>query len=158
MPGRMVGKSRRSGGRDGTDLLSGRSLIPRRDGTRWRLAALVFVFLWFSIGGLAHFVATDLVMRIVPPWMPWPRSTVLVSGVMELAGAACLLWRRTRRSAGWGLSALTLAVTPANIYMLQQAEQFAVPYWALVLRLPLQIALLALILWSTAPSRTDHLP
>jgi hypothetical protein len=34
--------------------------------------------------------------------------------------------------------------------MMQHAEEFNVPYWVLVLRLPLQIALLALIAWSTA--------
>jgi len=44
-------------------------------------------------------------------------------------------------------------VTPAHIYMLQQPELFNVPYWALVLRLPLQVALLALIFWSTTPTR-----
>jgi uncharacterized membrane protein len=46
------------------------------------------------------------------------------------------------------LFALTLAVTPAHIYMLQQPGLFpSVPYWALVLRLPLQVALLAVIAW-----------
>ncbi len=92
-------------------------------------------------------------MRIVPLWIPRPRTDVLVSGALELAGAAGLLWRPTRRLAGWGLFGLTLAVTPANIYMLQQADQFPVPYWALLLRLPLQVALLALIWWSTATPR-----
>jgi len=123
------------------------------DPPAWRRAGLVFVFLWFLIGGIAHFAATDLEMRIVPPWIPWPRTVVLVSGALELAGAAGLLWRPTRRLAGWGLFALTLAVTPSNIYMLQHADQFPVPYWALVLRLPLQVALLALIWWSTAAPR-----
>jgi len=109
------------------------------------------VFLWFLIGGIAHFVATETEMRIVPPYIPWPRAAVLVSGVFELLGAAGLLWPPTRRLAGWGLFALTLVVTPAHIYMLQRPELFAVPYWALVLRLPVQVALLALIAWSTAP-------
>ena len=36
--------------------------------------------------------------------------------------------------------------------MLQRPELFGVPYWALVLRLPVQVALLALIAWSTAPA------
>jgi uncharacterized membrane protein len=116
----------------------------------WKFVALAFIFLWFLLGGIAHFVATDAEMRVVPPYIPWPRAAVLVSGGCELLGAAGLLWRSTRRAAGVGLSALTLAVTPAHIYMLQRPELFDVPYWALLLRLPLQAALLALIAWTVA--------
>lgn len=123
---------------------------------KWRRIGLGFVCLWFLIGGIAHFVATEVEMTIVPPWIPWPRAAVLVSGVFELLGAAGLLWQPTRRAAGWGLFALTIAVTPAHFYMLQHAELFNVPYWALVLRLPVQVALLALIVWSTAPGRHQH--
>ena len=119
--------------------------------SRWRVAGLVFVFLWFALGGIAHFVATEAEMRIVPPYIPWPRAAVLVSGVFELLGAAGLLWRPTRRAVGIGLILLTLAVTPAHFYMLQRPELFpSVPYWALVVRLPVQVALLALIAWSTS--------
>ena len=116
---------------------------------RWRRAALIFVFLWFFIGGIAHFAALKLEMSIVPPYIPWPRAAVLVSGVFELLGALGILFPRTHRAAGVGLFLLTIAVTPANVYMLQRSDLFSVPYWALVLRLPLQIALLALIAWST---------
>ena len=111
-------------------------------------AALALVFLWFFLGSIAHFVFTETEMRIVPPYIPWPRGAVLVSGVFELLGAVGLLWPPTRRAAAWGLFALTLAVTPAHVYMLQQPGLFpAVPYWALVLRLPLQVLLLGLIAW-----------
>ena len=112
-----------------------------------KLAGLIFVFLWFLLGGIAHFAATDLEMSIVPPYVPWPRAAVIVSGVFELLGAAGLLLAATRRAACIGLFALTLAVTPANLYMLQRPDLFHVPYWALVARLPLQAALLALIAW-----------
>ena len=116
-----------------------------------RRLGLAIVFLWFTIGGIAHFALTDTEMRIVPPWVPWPREAVLVSGVFELLGALGVLWQPTRRAAGWGLFALTLAVTPAHFYMLQHPDLFpSVPYWALLARLPLQVALLATILWSTA--------
>lgn len=130
-------------------------------------AALVVVILWFFVGGIAHFVFTETEMRIVPPWVPWPRAAVLVSGAFELLGAAGLAWRPTRRAAAWGLFALTLAVTPAHFYMLQQPELFpSVPYWALVLRLLLQVALLAVIAWIAlqSPARpltqpaSDRLP
>jgi uncharacterized membrane protein len=114
-----------------------------------RRVGLGFVFLWFAIGGVAHFAATDTEMRIVPPYIPWPHAVVLISGVFELLGAAGLLYGPTRRTAGIGLFALTIAVTPAHFYMLQRPELFGVPYWALILRLPLQVALLALIAWST---------
>lgn len=117
--------------------------------SRWRWAGLAFVFLWFAVGGVAHFVLTETEIRIVPPYIPWPREAVLVTGVLELLGAVGLLWRVSRRAAGIGLILLTLAVTPANIYMLQHAAQFpSVPYWALVTRIPLQVLLLALIGWS----------
>ena len=117
---------------------------------RWRIAGLAIVFVWFLVGGIAHFALTETEMRIVPPYVPWPRAAVLVSGVFELLGAAGLLWKPTRRAAGIGLFLLTIAVTPAHVYMLQQPELFAVPYWVLVVRMPVQVALLALIAWSTA--------
>lgn len=107
------------------------------------------MFLWFLLGGIAHFALTDQEMRIVPPFIPWPRAAVLVSGVFELIGAVGLLWPSTRRAAGWLLFAVTIAVTPVHVWMLQTADAWPVPYWALVARLPLQAALLVLIVWST---------
>ena len=120
---------------------------PRPD--RARRIGWVLVFLWFLIGGIAHFAATDTEVSLVPPYIPWPLAAVWVSGVFELLGAGGLLFTATRRAAGIGLFALTICVTPVHIYMLRRPELFAVPYWDLILRLPLQVALLAVIAWST---------
>ncbi|MGQ3090394.1 DoxX family protein [Methylophilus sp.] len=115
-----------------------------------RTLGLALVFIWFFIGGIAHFVFTELEMKIVPPSLPEPRLLVLVSGALELIGALGILFSPTRRIAGWGLILLTIAVTPANIFMWQHPHLFPeVPYWALTLRLPLQLLLLACIWWST---------
>jgi uncharacterized membrane protein len=46
--------------------------------------------------------------------------------LFELIDASDILWRPTRRTAGLGLMARTVAVTPAHIYMLQQPELFGV--------------------------------
>src|ERR1700734_3936593 len=94
-------------------------------GSKSRTAGLVFVFLWFFIGGIAHFAASQLELRIVPPYIPWPRVIVLTTGVFELLGALGVLWPRYRAAAGTGLLLLTLAVTPANVYMLQRWDLFS---------------------------------
>ena len=56
-----------------------------------RRIGLALIFLWFLIGGIAHFVATDTEVRLVPPFIPWPLAAVWISGVFELLGAAGLL-------------------------------------------------------------------
>ena len=38
--------------------------------SRGKLVGLIVVFLWFSVGGIAHFVATETEMKIVPPYIP----------------------------------------------------------------------------------------
>ena len=124
-------------------------------GHRLKRVGVAIVFVWFLVGGIAHFAAISWETKIVPPYIPWPRAAVLISGVFELLGALGLLLKSTRRAAGIGLFVLTLAVTPAHIYMLTSPELFSVPYWVLVLRLPLQAGLLAIIAWSTAPSKAQ---
>lgn len=119
----------------------------------FRRLVLGFVFLWFLIGGFGHFIATESFAGIIPPLFPAHRLLVLISGVCELLGAAGILLPRTRGTAGWGLVLLTIAVTPANVFMWQHAADYPVPYWALTLRLPFQAVLLLGIWWSTRPAR-----
>lgn len=119
---------------------------------RTRTVALAIVFIWFLTGGIGHFVATDYFLKIVPPDLPLRLEAVYISGFFELLGAAGLLHIKTRRAAGIGLIALTVAVTPANIYMWLHPQLFPqVSELLLALRLPLQIVLLACIWWATQP-------
>ena len=108
----------------------------------------LFIFTWFFLGGIMHFAKPELFLRIVPPIVPYPLAAVYISGAFELLGAIGLWVKSTRCNAGYGLILLTIAVTPANIYMLQHAELFSeVPHWALVARLPFQLFLIWLIWW-----------
>ena len=132
------------------------SNLEQHPAARGMRTALAFVFVWFFVGGIAHFLFVEAQMRIVPPYIPWPRAVVLVSGALEIAGALALLWQPTRKLAAWALVALTLAVTPANIFMLKEAALFpTIPYWMLVLRLPLQVGLLLLLVW-IAMNKREH--
>ena len=113
---------------------------------------LLFVFAWFAIGGAAHFLATGFFVGIVPPYVPSPTEVVLFTGILELVGAFGLLFALTRQLAGNGLILLVICVTPANVHMWLNPEQFpeiAPPL--LAARLGLQILLLIAIWWSTRP-------
>lgn len=55
-------------------------------------------------------------IAIVPPALPAPAFLVTVTGVLELAGAAGLLYPPTRVTAAVCLFLLMLAMFPANVY------------------------------------------
>lgn len=110
---------------------------------------LVVVFLWFFVGCIAHFKYIAFEMSIMPPYVPYPREMVLISGAFELLGAIGILIPKTRRAAGVGLMLLTIAVTPANVFMLQHAERYSLPMWLLIFRLPFQAFFIWLIWWTT---------
>lgn len=104
--------------------------------------------LFFVIAGVFHFAFTPSYMKIMPPWLPAHLALVVVSGLCEIAGGLGVLWHRTRRWAGYGLIALCLAVLPANVQMLLNAQTAGASAGSLTLlwvRLPLQFLLIAWI-------------
>lgn len=107
----------------------------------------------YVVAGAGHFVATGLYMRMVPDTLPAHRELVLLSGAAEIAGGVGVLVSSTRRAASWGIIALLIAVFPANVAMLQHPGRWPrIPLWALWLRLPLQLPLMA---WAYRYTRTD---
>ncbi|MCB2380158.1 DoxX family protein [Hymenobacter sp. BT635] len=106
----------------------------------------------FIGAGLLHFIKPEPYLRIMPPYLPWHRELVLISGVAEVALGLLLLPSRTRRGAAWGIIALLLAVFPANVYMAQTSGAgLGVAPWLLWARLPLQAVLILWAWWHTRP-------
>jgi uncharacterized membrane protein len=124
-----------------------------------KYAGLVLVSLFFLIGGQAHFTKTAFFVSIVPPYVPLPLLTVYVTGVLELIGAVAIWVPRLRSWAGIGLVALTVCVTPANIYMWLNPQLFRdISPAFLAWRLVAQVVLLAIIWWSTRPETSPRSP
>jgi uncharacterized membrane protein len=111
---------------------------------------LAITFLWFAIGGVAHFTSTDMFMRIMPPYLPWHSAAVYLSGVFEIVGAIGICIPRFRQWAGNGLILLTVLVSPANVYMWMNPHLFpTISATLLGVRLIVQVLLIACIWWST---------
>lgn len=119
---------------------------------------------WVLIGGLFllaganHLRVPESYLPIMPPYLPWPKVLILVSGLAEIAGGLGMLLTATRRLAGIGLIVLLVAVFPANVSMAMhqiQLPQFEVPIALLWIRLPLQGLLIVWVWWTIRfPKRT----
>ncbi len=92
--------------------------------------------------GVVHLLKPHLYLRMMPPWVPMPMAAVLVSGVLEMAFGLGLLFAATRSQSAWGIILLLVAVFPANVYMLTSGKFPGIPKVLLILRLPLQLALI----------------
>lgn len=108
---------------------------------------------FFSFAGIMHFVIPRSYEATMPPYLPYHREAVIVSGIAELAGGLAVIPPATRRPfARWWLIALLIAVFPANVHMAVNPGQVRgldlerIPRWALWARLPLQ-ALMILWVW-----------
>ncbi len=102
-----------------------------------------------------HFLRPEPYDRIVPRVLPLPRAWTIGSGLLELACAAGLLVRRTRRRAAWLTAGLFVVVFPANVQMaldggLEGEEGLLGSPVVAWLRLPLQVPL---VLWAVAVAR-----
>lgn len=127
-------------------------MVEPRDTTLVRVLR-VLLGLGMIAQGINHFVMTDLMVAIMPGYLPWHRALVLVSGVAEVVLGAGVFVPRWRRAAGWGLLLLLVAVFPANVEMVRRASDFPqIPELALWLRLPLQ-PLFMLWVWVTCMRR-----
>jgi uncharacterized membrane protein len=70
----------------------------------------------FVLSGVSHFVGMRAAMiAMVPDGLPAPDLIVTVTGVLELAAAIAMASRRLAPVAAVGLTALLIAMYPANV-------------------------------------------
>ena len=112
----------------------------------------------FVAAGTLHFTSTASYLAIMPPYLPAHLALVYVSGGFEMLGGIGIIVPRTRRWAGYGLTALLVAVFPANLHMaLHGIALPGLPASPLLLwlRLPLQFVLILLVLWATGARKRE---
>lgn len=116
----------------------------------WGEALRVAFAAMFVFTAISHFhprTRPDLI-RMVPAGLPAPEFLVTITGALEVIGAIGLLVPQTAASAAYALSALLIAMFPANVRAaradLVVAGRRATP---LIWRLPLQLFWIAGLWW-----------
>jgi uncharacterized membrane protein len=90
------------------------------------------------LAGVLHFVTPDTYMKIMPPYLPWHRPLVFISGMAEIGLGVLLLVPRFSPLAAWGLIALLIAIFPANVYHYENQDHLPGSPLYHIVRLPLQ--------------------
>ncbi len=106
---------------------------------------LIFKFLLALLmltAGVGHFLNPDFFLKIMPPYLPFHRELVYLSGLFEIALGISLLIPKVSSLAAWGIIALLIAVFPANIYLYQHQEIVPASPLVHLIRLILQAVLI----------------
>lgn len=116
--------------------------------TKARLGGTIGIALAFAFFGIGHFVQTEAMTHMLPPFVPFATPLVLATGLLELAVAAWLAIHASRRMAGLLAIGVLVAFFPVNIYAAfnytGMGGHVLGPVYLLI-RAPLQ----ALLIWYT---------
>lgn len=107
---------------------------------------LYLMALLYVLAGINHFRRPKVYISIIPSYFPNPKLLNTVSGAAEIILGILLCIPVCTPYAALGIIALLIAVFPANLFMyLNDNASLGLPNWLLLLRLPMQIAL---IIWA----------
>ena len=114
----------------------------------FKLITIYLMSLFYISTGIKHFTNVDWFIKIMPPYLPYHKELVYLSGAFEIILGIMLVFEKTRFLSGWGLILLLIAVFPANIYLAQTngAAMNISPALAWG-RLPFQGVFIALAYW-----------
>lgn len=115
--------------------------------------SLAFMSIFYILAGTLHFIIPEFYLKLMPPYIPYHKFMVFLSGIVEILLGFGLIGKKTRRMSAWGIILLLIAVFPANVHSYLNDVDLGVPKWALLLRLPLQAVL---AYWAYIHTKKDH--
>ena len=97
----------------------------------------------YIIAGIMHFLKPKIYLRIMPRYLPFHKPLVIISGLVEILLGIGLFNRSTKDISLYGIIAMLAIFLLVHFYMLSSKKAGAgFPRWILLLRLPLQFALM----------------
>lgn len=127
------------------------SAVTRRD-FDVRSAAAIGLGVLFIFTGIGHFIQTEPMAQMLPPWVPERTLLVYLTGGLEFAIAVGFLVPKYRRLTGWVAAIVLVFFFPANIYAAINHIPMGSHVWGpayLLIRAPLQAIILFWVYWFT---------
>ena len=125
--------------------------LTRRD-IDGRGAAALGLGLLFLFTGSGHFLQTEPMPQMLPPWVPARRLLVYATGVLECAIAVGFLVPQARHFTGWVAAGMLVVFLPVNIYAAIHHIPMGGHAWGpvyLLIRAPLQVLIVVWVYWFT---------
>ncbi|WP_405413625.1 MauE/DoxX family redox-associated membrane protein [Maribacter sp. Asnod1-A12] len=106
----------------------------------WHLYVMGAIYIF---AGVMHFIKPKIYLRIMPRYLPAHKALVLLSGLAEIVLGIGLFFKETKNFSIYGIIAMLAVFLLVHFYMLSSEKASAgFPKWILLLRLPLQFALM----------------
>lgn len=110
--------------------------------------ARVGLSLFFTFTAIGHFISSDEMATMLPPFIPFRIELIYLTGVLELLGAIGVWIPRLMRLTGFLLILMLIGVLPANVYSAMNRIDFGghgVGPAYLLVRVPFQL----FVIWWT---------
>jgi uncharacterized membrane protein len=102
------------------------------------IISIIIMAVFYIVAGLNHFRNPDFYLKMIPKYLPYPKSLNFISGALEVIFGLMLFYQPLRNYALIGIITLLIAVFPANVEMVSSDHFKMIPKKWKLLRLPLQ--------------------
>ncbi|MCI0528483.1 MAG: hypothetical protein L0Y56_13675 [Nitrospira sp.] len=126
----------------------------------FRAAGAIGLVLLFTFTGIGHFIQTDPMAQMLPPWVPARVLIIYLTGILEFALAVGFAIPKFRRLTGWVAAVILILFFPANIYAAFNHVPMGGHAWGLIyllIRAPLQVFILFWVYWFCIKPPSIHL-
>ena len=116
----------------------------------FKFITILVMSFFYTLIGLKHIFDPKYFLPMMPPFIPFKKLIIYISGVLEIIFGICLLIEDTRFYAAVGIIILLLLVFPANIYVAindEARKKLQVSKLLVILRVFLQAPLICLAYW-----------
>jgi uncharacterized membrane protein len=117
----------------------------------WKKISLILLITLYVVAGANHFIHPAVYLKLIPPYLPFPKVLNLAAGFFEILFGLMLIFKASRKYAAYGIILMLIAFIPAHIYMIQLAPfmlgKLLVTKTGTWIRLPLQAVLIFWAYW-----------